>query len=386
MKVDMTRGKPSEEQLNFTSPMQDIPVDNDPIINGVDVRNYGTLDGLESARQLLAPVLQTDVAETIAFGNSSLTLMFLYARWLLDRYSAQTQKRGASFIALTPGYDRHFAICQELGIKLISVPLLETGPDIAAITKILENDSSVIGMWCVPKYSNPTGITYTDQAVKDCAALGKKSNPLFTLFWDNAYGVHDFDASNSDKLLPIMPIAKSIGTQNNLAVFCSTSKITYAGSGLAAIALSDENKKGFLKHLGAMSIGPDKMVQLRHVRFFCGNNSIQKHMQLHAANLKPKFDAVTDCFEKELSDTKGVSWSNPKGGYFISLNLPIGKAKKVREIALTKGVTLTAAGSAFPYGQDPNDCHLRIAPSYPTTEEITYASKVIVEAVKEALD
>lgn len=383
--VDMTRGKPSEHQLSLSSERERSHALTDFIVEGIDIRNYGTLEGLRGARELLSPILQAPSSQVIAFGNSSLTLMFLYARWLLDRFKKETGREDPKWIALTPGYDRHFAICEELGIELISVPMTETGPDIPAIQKILAHDESIIGMWCVPKFSNPCGVVYSDDAVKGCVSLLKNSSPYFTIFWDNAYGIHDFDPSNPTPLLPIMSLAGEVGVADKVAMFCSTSKITYAGGGLAGMALSPEMKKRFLKHLGVMSIGPDKLSQQRHVQLFSEPSRLTDHMTAHAALLVPKFNAVLSAFARHLKGIPGVGWSEPKGGYFISLYTPAGTAKEICSVAREKGVILTQAGAAYPYGKDPEDRHLRIAPSFPSLEEVSYAAEVICQAVKEVV-
>jgi len=383
--VDMTRGKPSEDQLLLTWQLERKKNFSDYIVEGIDIRNYGVLEGLQGARALLSPILQVPPAQVIAFGNSSLTLMFLYARWLLDRYKKETGRNTAKWIALTPGYDRHFAICEELGIELISVPMTATGPDISAIQSIINQDNSVIGMWCVPKYSNPCGVVYSDEAVMGCISLLQESSPYFTIFWDNAYGIHDFDPLNPTPLLPIMQRAEEMKLQDKLALFCSTSKITYAGGGLAGMGLSVEMKKHFLKHLGVISIGPDKLVQQKHIQLFSEPTSLTAHMKEHAALMMPKFEAVLSTFADRLYNTPGVRWSKPKGGYFISLYTPHGTAKKICTTARDKGIILTQAGSAYPYGHDPEDAHLRIAPSYPSLEDVTYAANIICDAVNEVI-
>jgi DNA-binding transcriptional MocR family regulator len=384
-KVDMTRGKPSEEQLSLAVGMERLGADVDPIIDGVDVRNYGVLDGIPAARALLGHLLGLDADSMIAWGNSSLTLMYLYARFLQDQFRAENPTAKAKWIAVTPGYDRHFAICEQLGIEMLSVPLAKDGPDMEAVEKILAQDPSVIGLWCVPKYSNPCGVTYSDACVRRCAALPQKAGKFFTVFWDNAYGVHDFSEETADQLLPLMKEAQALGTQDRMALFCSTSKISFAGSGIAGIGLSKTAKAQFLKHLGFMSICPDKVTQLKHVRFLGAPGALEQHMKKHAASLTPKFEVVSSTFAKILSEVPGVSWSAPRGGYFISLYLPKGTASKVCDAAAQKGVVLTKAGAAFPYGRDPNDAHLRIAPSYPSLEDVTYAAQVIAETVREVV-
>jgi DNA-binding transcriptional MocR family regulator len=241
-------------------------------------------------------------------------------------------------------------------------------------------------MWCVPKYSNPCGVVYSDESVMECISLLKQSSPHFTIFWDNAYGIHDFDPINPTPLLPIMKHAEDMHVQDKIALFCSTSKITYAGGGLAGIGLSAEMKSLFLKHVGVMSIGPDKLAQQKHMQLFSEPGSLTAHMKAHAALITPKFDAVLDIFADRLQNTPGVSWSKPKGGYFISLYTPRGTAKKICAAARDKGIVLTQAGSAYPYGKDPEDAHLRIAPTYPSLEDVTYAAKIICDAINEVVE
>lgn len=384
IKVDMTRGKPSEEQLALSAPMERMGADIDPVCEGIDVRNFGTLEGLPAARALLGGIASVPPENMVVWGNSSLTLMFLYARMIVDEFRAKHPGRTPKWIANTPGYDRHFAITQELGIELIAVPLVSDGPDVSRIREIISGDDSVLGMWCVPKNSNPCGTTYSDACVRECAALPNSGGEFFTLFWDNAYAVHDF-SENARGVLSILPESRRVGTEGRLAVFCSTSKITFAGAGIAGIALSEERRARFLRHLNVMSICPDKISQLRHVRFFQEPGSLEAHMRKHAEILEPKFHAVAAAFEEYLSDLSGVSWSSPTGGYFISLNLPPGTASLVCARAAEKGVALTKAGSAYPYGKDPTDSHLRIAPSYPSLPDIQYAARVIAETVREVV-
>jgi DNA-binding transcriptional MocR family regulator len=384
IKVDMTRGKPSEEQLGLSSRMERTGADIDPIFQGVDVRNYGLLEGLPAAREFLGRIADVSADSMIAWGNSSLTLMFLYARFIADEFRAKHPGRMAKWIAITPGYDRHFAITEELGIELISVPMGPDGPDVAAIREIISHDDSVIGMWCVPKHSNPCGTTYSDECVRACAELPKSGGEFFTIFWDNAYAIHDFQGK-AQGLLPIMPEAQKMGTEGRVAVFCSTSKITFAGGGIAGIGLSNERRARFLKHLNAMSICSDKVAQLKHVRFFEEPGSLEAHMRRHAELLEPKFQAVSSAFEEHLSDIPGVSWSSPRGGYFISLRLPQGTASRVCARAAEKGISLTKAGSAYPHGKDPHDGHLRVAPSYPSLSEVQYAARMVAEAVREVV-
>jgi DNA-binding transcriptional MocR family regulator len=384
MKVDMTRGKPSEEQLSLSVPMEHLGAHVDPVFQGIDVRNYGCLEGLPAAREFLGRIAQVSPDNMIAWGNSSLTLMFLYARFLVDDFRLKNPGKTPKWIANTPGYDRHFAITEELGIELISVPMASDGPDVAKIREIISRDESVIGMWCVPKHSNPCGTTYSDQRVRQCAALPKSGGEAFTIFWDNAYGIHDFQGK-AQALLPLMAEAEREGTENQVVIFCSTSKITFAGGGIAGMGLSVEKRGRFLKHLNAMSICCDKVAQLRHVRFFEEPGSLEAHMQKQAQLMEPKFHAVSSTFREILSDVSGVSWSAPQGGYFISLYLPQGTASQVCKRAAEKGISLTKAGSAYPYGKDPNDGHLRIAPSYPSLKEIQHAARIIAETVREVV-
>lgn len=382
--VDMTRGKPSEEQLLLSAAMERMGADIDPIVDGVDVRNYGQLEGLPAARKLLGSIAGVPSENMIAWGNSSLTLMFLYARFVVDAFRTQHPTSTPKWIALTPGYDRHFAITEELGVEMIPVPMLKDGPDTQRISEIVSQDESVVGIWCVPKHSNPCGTIYSDERVRQCADLPKRALGTFHLFWDNAYAIHDFRDKDT-QLLSILPEAQRQGTEDRLAIFCSTSKITFAGAGIAGIGLSSEVRARFLKHLNCLSICSDKTSQLKHARFFADPGSLKVHMARHAAILEPKFQVVLDSFQNLLSDVAGVSWSRPTGGYFISLYLPRGAASKVCAGAAQRGVSLTRAGSAYPYGRDPEDAHLRIAPSYPSLADLTYASTVIAETVRDVV-
>jgi len=374
IKIDMTRGKPSSEQLDLTNAMDGILKGNYKAKDGTDCRNYGGLDGLPEAKDLMAPLLGVSTSETVAFGNSSLTLMYAF----LDMVLKSEGSSAKSFLAPSPGYDRHFWICESLGIKLIPIGYNAEGPDLNQIRQQLEKDPSILGIWCVPKHSNPTGHTYSAKVIQEFAALKKRDGSPFYIMWDNAYGIHDFEAG--EPLSSLMEAAKANGTQENVVCFASTSKITFAGSGLAAMGLSEKNKARFLKYMGFQSIGPDKVNQLRHTRFFESYQKMLSHMRLHAKILKPKFEAVVETFRADL---KGVaSWTEPSGGYFISLYTPKGCAQETVRLAKEAGVILTPAGAAYPGGIDPDDSHIRIAPSFPTLSDVKTASKVIAVCVK----
>lgn len=374
----MTRGKPSAAQLNLADKLDGILNGNYFTDDGIDTRNYGGLDGIIGAKKLLAPLLGVSPESAIVYGNSSLSLMYGFLDMVLR---SEGSGKTWSFLAPTPGYDRHFWICDSLGIKLIPISFTDSGPDLNQIKEALSVDPDILGMWCVPKHSNPTGHTYSEEVIRQIASLARGRKNPFYVMWDNAYGVHDFEEGS---LTPsLMEYAVKLGTEDSIACFCSTSKISFAGAGLAALGLSEKNRGRFMKYMSTQNIGPDKVNQLRHVRFYNDFQNLVSHMRLHGEILKPKFQAVTDVFQNELA---GVArWNEPTGGYFISLYTPPGCAKEVVRLAKEAGVVLTPAGAAFPGGIDPDDSHIRIAPSCPTLEEIEIASKVIASCVKQAV-
>lgn len=384
LSLDLTRGKPSSEQLDLSNAL-------DGILQGnyqseeVDTRNYGGLRGILSARELGAGLMGTDVENTLVAGNSSLTLMYLMQLHLYhygSRGDASAWKhlKAPKMLCPVPGYDRHFAISESLGIEMVTVEMTENGPDMDAVERLIREDKDIIGMWCVPKYSNPTGTVYSNETVDRIAALGKIANPSFRVMWDNAYAVHDLVAE-PPVLANITERCKVHGTQDSVWQFASTSKITFAGGGISFVYSSAENQKHFEQLLGVTTIGADKVSQLRTVKLIPDMEAMYEHMQKHREILAPKFEVVLSHLANDLGDQYG-RWTNPKGGYFVSLDVASGLAKKVITLAGEAGVKLTAAGAPFPYGKDPDDSNIRIAPSFPPIHELEQAMKVLTSCVK----
>jgi DNA-binding transcriptional MocR family regulator len=380
LKLDMTRGKPSKEQLDLANGLATVLSSDDyEAADGTDARNYGGLDGLMETKSLFADMLETKADQVIVGGNSSLAMMHdTVVRALLHGVpggDGPWVKSKIKFLCPSPGYDRHFAICEHHGIEMVTVPLGAEGPDLATVEKLVSNDASVKAMWCVPKYSNPTGTTYSDETVERLAAM-KTAAPDFRLLWDNAYVVHDL-YETTDPLLEILEACARAQNPNRAIVFCSTSKISLAGAGLAALASSPANVADVKKHLAVQTIGPDKINQLRHVRFFKNVAGLRAHMQKHAALLRPKFETVTRILDRELSGTGLASWTRPRGGYFVSLDTLDGCASEVVRLAEEGGVKLTPAGATFPYGRDPRNHNIRIAPSLPPASQVETAMEVV---------
>ncbi|WP_437808747.1 aminotransferase class I/II-fold pyridoxal phosphate-dependent enzyme [Sorangium sp. So ce1078] len=386
LKLDMTRGKPSSEQLDLANGMLALPAASDLVASdGSDTRNYGGLDGLPEMKAIFAEMLEVPSAQVIVGGTSSLTMMHdAVVRALLhgvpDGNGAWSKQPKVKFLCPSPGYDRHFAICEHHGIEMITVDLNDAGPDMDQVERLVSEDATVKGMWCVPKYSNPTGTTYAPEVVRRLASM-KTAAADFRLFWDNAYAVHDL-YTEGDRLADIVSACQSAGNPNRPIVFASTSKISFAGSGVAAMASSPANVADAKKHLGIQTIGPDKVNQLRHVRFFKDYKGLLSHMQRHAELLRPKFEAVTSIFERELGGKGIASWTSPRGGYFISLDTLDGCAKEVVRLANKAGVKLTGAGATYPYGRDPRDRNIRIAPSLPPLDQIRVAMDVVAVCVQ----
>ncbi|WP_437619786.1 aminotransferase class I/II-fold pyridoxal phosphate-dependent enzyme [Sorangium sp. So ce1151] len=386
LKLDMTRGKPSSEQLDLANGMLPLPDAGDlTASDGSDTRNYGGLDGLPEMKAIFAELLEVPAAQVIVGGNSSLTMMHdAVVRALVhgvpDGNGAWLKQPKVKFLCPSPGYDRHFAICEHHGIEMITVDLNDAGPDMAQVERLVAEDSAIKGMWCVPKYSNPTGTTYAPEVVRRLASM-KTAAADFRLFWDNAYAVHDLYAEG-DRLADIVSACQSAGNANRPLVFASTSKISFAGSGIAAMASSPANVADAKKHLGIQTIGPDKVNQLRHVRFFKDYKGLLGHMQRHAELLRPKFEAVTSIFERELGGKGIATWTSPRGGYFTSLDTLDGCAKEVVRLANKAGVKLTGAGATYPYGRDPRDRNIRIAPSLPPLDQIRVAMEVVAVCVQ----
>jgi DNA-binding transcriptional MocR family regulator len=384
LKLDMTRGKPSSEQLDLANGLLDVLGQADfKAADGTDTRNYGGLDGLPELKAIFAALLEVVPAQVILGGNASLTLMHdALARALshgVPGAAGPWSKGPVKFLCPCPGYDRHFMICQHLGVEMINVEIGAEGPDLARVEALVAEDAAIKGMWCVPKYSNPTGITYSDEVVKRLAAM-RTAAPDFRLFWDNAYAVHDL-YDEGDRLLEVLAECARAGHPNRALVFASTSKISFAGAGVAALAASPENVVDAKRHLGVQTIGPDKVNQLRHVRFFRDFAGLQAHMQKHAALLRPKFEAVDQIFARELGDAGVAQWTHPRGGYFVSLDTLDGCATEVVRLADAAGVKLTGAGATFPYGRDPRDRNIRIAPSLPPLSQVQTAMEVVAVCV-----
>ncbi len=386
LNLDLTRGKPSAEQLSLSDALDGLLAGNYIAADGTDTRNYGGLDGLPEAKQLGAHIMDVAPADVLVGGNSSLTLMFqvmltAHQFGLKDAASAWKNEGDVKFICPVPGYDRHYTVCEQLGIKMINVPMTSTGPDMDAVEALIKADTSIKGMWCVPKYSNPTGVVYSDETVERIAKLGQIASANFRVFWDNAYSVHDLNA-NAPQLASILEACRRQGTVDSVIQFASTSKITHAGSGVAFVAASASNLAGFKKFLATCTIGPDKVNQIRHTRFLPNKEALMAHMAKHAELLNPRFDAVLSALSKAFDGTNLGAWEKPVGGYFVSFDTLPGCAKETVRLAAEAGVKLTPAGATYPYGKDPEDRNIRIAPSVPTVPEVVGAMEVFVTCVK----
>ena len=385
--LDMSRGKPGADQLKLSVKMLDI-LDADSDVkasNGIDCRNYGLLDGIPEAKKMMAGIMQTDPENIIIYGNSSLNVMYdTVSRSFTHGVMGSTpwcKLDKVKWLCPVPGYDRHFAITEFFGVEMINIPMNEDGPDMDMVEKLVSEDDAIKGIWCVPKYSNPTGISYSDEVVRRMANL-KPAAKDFRIYWDNAYAIHHLYNGEQDEILEIMEECRKAGNPDMVFEFASTSKVTFPGSGIAAIAASKDNLDFIKKQMTIQTIGYDKLNQLRHVRFFKNVEGVKAHMEKHAEKLRPKFATVLDVLEKELKPTGVGSWTKPNGGYFISLDVMEGCAKKVVSMCKDAGVVLTGAGAPFPYGKDPEDKNIRIAPSFPTPEELLEASKIIVICTK----
>ena len=387
LNLDMSRGKPSAEQLNLSMGMMDVLTSDTDLIcqEGVDCRNYGVLDGITEAKQLLADMMEVPKQNIIIFGNSSLNVMYdQIARAMTHGVLGSTpwaKLDKVKFLCPVPGYDRHFAITEHFGIEMINVPMTATGPDMDIVEKLVAEDDAIKGIWCVPKYSNPQGITYSDETVRRFARL-KPAAEDFRIYWDNAYGIHHLYEDKQDQLIEILEECEKAGNPNLAYKFSSTSKISFPGSGIAAIASSDENLAEIRKQMRVQTIGHDKVNQLRHARFFGDINGMVEHMRKHADILRPKFDAVLETLDRELGGLEIGSWIAPRGGYFISFDSMEGCAKAIVAKAKEAGLVMTGAGATFPYGKDPKDSNIRIAPSYPTLEDLKVAAEIFVVSVK----
>ena len=384
--LDLTRGKPGPEQVALSDGLEDALGGDYRLDDGTDARNYGGLTGIPEARKLGAELLGLRPEEVIAGGNSSLTLMYEYVlnAWLHGPLGPETAWRrepgSLKFLCVVPGYDRHFRITESLGFELVNVRIGDGGPDMNRIETLVAADPAIKGIWCVPKYSNPTGHVYSDEVVERFAHLARRAGPDFRILWDNAYAVHDLD-DDPPVLANVMDRCRAAGTADSVVLFASTSKITRAGAGVSFLGASPANLASFTKHLGVQTIGPDKINQLRHVRFLRDAGGIRALMRRHAAIVRPKFDLVRRHLQEGLGAEGIGSWTDPRGGYFLSFETPPGLASGVVALAADAGVRLTPAGATFPYGRDPDDTNIRIAPTYPSLDEIDRAMPVFVAAV-----
>ena len=389
LSLNMARGKPSAEQLDLSTSL--LSVLSNPADcfaeDGTDCRNYGVADGLPEAKRLMAAMLDDDPENVVVGGNASLTMMYDALAWCID-YGTGGEAPWFTFdtvkwLCPCPGYDRHFRITETFGMQLIAIPMTDNGPDMDEVERLVAHDPAVKGIWCVPKYANPTGCTYSDDTVRRLASMPCAASD-FRIFWDNAYSVHHLfnDEADQDQLLDIGRACKEAGNPHRYFKFASTSKVTLPGAGIAAFAASPENVAEFKRHLGVTTVGPDKLNQLRHVRFLKDAQGLAAHMRKHAAILRPKFELVDEKLTKGLQDVGGCSWSKPRGGYFISFDAPEGCAKRIVELAAQAGVTMTGAGATWPYGKDPHDSNIRIAPTLPPLLELDSALDVFVCCVK----
>ena len=387
LNLNMSRGKPSPEQLDLSMGMMDVLNSSADLTceDGLDCRNYGVLDGIPEAKQLLGDIMEVHPDNIIIYGNSSLNVMFDFiSRSMTHGVMGSTpwcRLPRVKFLCPVPGYDRHFAITEYFGIEMINVPMLPTGPDMDLVEKLVAEDDSIKGIWCVPKYSNPTGNSYDDETVRRFARL-KPAAADFRIYWDNAYTVHHLYDHHQDHLIEILAECKRAGNPDLVYKFASTSKISFPGSGIAACAASLNNLEDIRKQLKFQTIGHDKVNQLRHVRFFKDIHGVVEHMRLHADIMRPKFEAVENIFEEELGGLGIGSWTKPNGGYFISFDSLPGCAKEIVARAKKAGVVLTPAGATYPYGRDPEDRNIRIAPSYPSLEEIETAARLLALCTK----
>ena len=394
MRLDMSRGKPSPEQLDLSQALIDEAGQAGFLArDGFDCRNYGLASGLPEARELGAELLGVPPAQVIAAGNSSLELMHDALTFALlhgvpvgegEGKGAPWRAQGEiAFLCPAPGYDRHFAICEALGVRMIAVPMREDGPDMDRVEALVRDDPSIKGMWCVPLYSNPTGAIWSDAVIRRLAAMPAAAD--FRLFWDDAYRFHHL-TEEAHATLDVFEACAAAGHADRALMFASLSKVTFGGGAFAWLAASPRNVAWWQKHAAVRTIGPDKLNQLRHVRFLRNRATLTELMARHRALLKPKFDAVDDVFRARLAGVPGVSWNVPRGGYFISLYAPEGCARRTVELAAAAGLILTPAGAAFPYGVDPRDSHLRIAPSFPALDEVRLAAEGIALSLLRAID
>ncbi len=387
LKLDMSRGKPAVTQLNMSMDMFDVLNSESDMKceDGTDVRNYGVLDGIPEAKKLMGDIMGVPAENVIICGNASLPIMYdTVSRSVTHGVMGSTpwcKLDKVKFLCPAPGYDRHFAITQHFGIEMITVPMSPEGPDMDMVEKLVQEDASIKGIWCVPKYSNPQGYTYSDETVRRFAALNPAAED-FRIYWDNAYAVHHLYEDRQDEILDILEECEKAGHPDMVYIFGSTSKISFAGAGIAAVASSKGNLDFMKKSMTIQTIGYDKINQLRHVRYFKDFNGVKEQMRRHADLMRPKFEAVLAVLENELAGTGIGTWTKPNGGYFISFETLEGCAKEVVAKCKEAGVVLTGAGATYPYGIDPKDSNIRIAPSFPTPEEMAIATDLFVLCVK----
>ena len=382
LSLDLTRGKPAAEQLDLSDALDGLLDGDYRAADGTDVRNYGGLRGIPEARELGAQLLDVEPDEVMAGGNASLTIMFYVLDAAMNANLTGPPWRDSGPVKAlcpVPGYDRHFTVAEAVGMELVPVPMTDAGPDMDVVERTVADDPAVRCIWCVPKYSNPTGCIYSPDTVRRLAALPSRAARPFLVLWDNAYAVHDFEFPPAS-LTPILPLAKAAGTEDSIALFASTSKITFSGSGIAFVGGSRAFLDALDRRLSTFMIGPDKVNQLRHVRFLAGR--IEEHMRAHAASTRPKFDAVQRGLERGLGGTGLATWTRPRGGYFVSLDTVPGLAKSVVALAAELGVALTPAGATFPHGDDPADRNIRLAPTFATVEEVEAAIDVVTLCIR----
>ena len=383
LNLDMSRGKPGSDQLDLAMPMLDVLTSKEVIQseNGTDLRNYGIVDGIPEAKKLVADMVGVKPEQVIVYGNSSLNIMYdQVARAEMFGICGNTpwsKLEKVKFLCPVPGYDRHFAITEDFGIEMINIPMTADGPDMDMVEQYVNNDEAVKGIWCIPKYSNPEGVVYSDETVKRFAAL-KPAAKDFRIFWDNAYAVHHLYEDQQAEILNILELCEQAGNPDMVFEFCSTSKVSFPGAGIAAIATSEANIADIKKRLTIQTIGHDKINQLRHVKYFKDMNGVKEHMMKHAAIIRPKFEMLDELLTREVASRGIGSWVKPLGGYFISFNALEGCAKEIVAKCKEAGVTMTGAGSPFPYKKDPKDSVIRIAPTYPSVEELEKAAEVFI--------